>query len=338
MKRYSHEVLIESFRILELEPFPPIEKVEIARNELSLVWQADRFQDNESLKAKAEKKRKEIDTAHEIILSCYNHNTERYLREQKKAEIGKQTARYKLNVVRGADKKYEPETALNYFSFKNIAIAFLLAVGAALIVLPSETEPEVSNLDDTFDIFVDGAGPEAIQLSDLVGVFMINPDGPRDWGMGAGEETPQIDWTSTGVESRPNCGIYESCRRGSARVALGDRELQNLRNRLEPVRWSIFMRSANLSKFGPEVVSITPYCDTVSCEFEFEELMSRNGFTLNRLCKYNAYYGSRTGYEVTKRGKKVYALYEENLGSGGRSNRLELHLRPPTNSSMLCAD
>ncbi|AXJ00591.1 hypothetical protein CYPRO_1334 [Cyclonatronum proteinivorum] len=337
MKRYSHGELFESFRILELEPFAPIGQVEDARRELSLVWQSDRFQDNESPKVKAEKKRKEIDTAYEIILSCYNHNTERYLKEQIKAESRKRTAQYKSVYGAGADKK--PDAALHYFSFKNIVIALFLAFGMAFLVIPSDEDPELSISDDIaeVEIPIDEADPEVIQLSEFIEAFMLEPNGLRSWIMGAGEDTPQIKWTSYGVVSRPDCGSKESCRRGTVRVALGDTELQNLRNRLEPVEWSIFMSSANLSKFGPEIVSIRPHCDTVSCEFEFAGLMRRNGFTLNQLCRYNAYYGSRTGYRVTKSGKKVYVLYEEHLGSGGRSNNLELHHTPPANNNGLCA-
>ena len=181
-------------------------------------------------------------------------------------------------------------------------------------------------------------GSSAIELGSLLEAFMVSPDTQPDWSMGAGSSTPQISWTSSGVEERPDCTlVYESCRRGTTRVLLNGREMQHLRQRLEPVPWKLFMVSNALAKFGPERVEIGPSCDTVECSFDFMSPLISAGFSLVKLCEAGPE-ARYTGYEVKKDRKLSYMLVSDSTGSGGTSRSLTLFIKKPTDPQILCAD
>lgn len=181
------------------------------------------------------------------------------------------------------------------------------------------------------------AQSKAIELPKLVETFMVKPDSDPEWSMGASKSTPQIRWTSSGIESEPNCESYVSCRRGVVRVLLNGKEMQHLRQRLEPVPWELFMVSTSNAKFGPEEVGIWPSCDT-PCEFDFKKAMNVKGFSLKQICKSGPAIARRIAYEVRKGYSRVHAVVTENVGSGGTSTSLNLFLHSPQAAADLCSE
>jgi hypothetical protein len=182
------------------------------------------------------------------------------------------------------------------------------------------------------------AQSKAIKFTKLIESFMVQSESKPDWAMGAGEDTPQIIWASSGVESEPDCGIYASCRKGTTRILLNGKEMQRLRHRLEPVPWNLFMASRAPSKWGPELVEISPSCDTVQCSFDFKESMEINAFNLRQICKSGVTYFQKTAYEVQKGSKHVIVVVTDNLGSGGVSTDLSLFFKYPSNLGDLCSE
>lgn len=181
------------------------------------------------------------------------------------------------------------------------------------------------------------AEPKPIELPKLIETFMTKPGTQSDWSMGADANTPQISWTSMGVDSRPNCGIYESCRRGATRVLLNGKEMQHLRQRMEPVPWELFMTSNSPAKWGPQQLTISPNCDTVQCSFDFKKAMALNEFNLTQVCQSGFANARNTAYEIKKGKKHTFVSVSENLGSGGSSTFLTLFLTPPQNLNDLCS-
>ena len=182
------------------------------------------------------------------------------------------------------------------------------------------------------------ASSETIALPKLIETFMLRSNDIAKCSMGAGKDTPQIYWESFGVEGRPKCGIYESCRRGTTRVLLNGKEMQHLRKKLEPVSWEIFMYSENLEKFGPEMLSISPACDTVQCTFDFKRAIGDNIFSVKQICKAELPSFSEAAYEVTKSGKRIYVVVSENSGSGGSSTSLTLFFHTLQQPSDFCSE
>lgn len=176
----------------------------------------------------------------------------------------------------------------------------------------------------------------AIELSALIEAFMLRSGESPDWSMGAGNSTPQIVWTSVGVEGEPDCGVYVACRKGTVRVSIAGEEIQHLRQRLEPIEWGIFMTSREARRHGPQQIDITPRCDTVDCEFGFEWAFRNKGFTLSEKCKAGKWGWKQTAYEVRKGGKITYVLVNDNQGSGGSSVFLTLLFTAPKNLQSLC--
>ncbi len=178
-------------------------------------------------------------------------------------------------------------------------------------------------------------GKSAIELSKLIEVFMMPGSTGQEWSMGASSSTPQIKWISSGIESSQKNGSY---RRGNARVLLNGKEMQHLRERLEPVTWNLYMASDSLAKFGPEKIDIEPSCDTTQCSFDFRAAVKNKGFTLKALCKAGPGPFRQTAYEVTKAGKKTFLVVNEHLGSGGSSTSLTLLFNQPHNPQDLCSE
>lgn len=181
-----------------------------------------------------------------------------------------------------------------------------------------------------------GAAQPTISLSELVASFMVPAGGYPAWSMGATSSTPQISWQSVGVETG-SCGSYVSCRRGTARVTVLGKELQNLRQRLEPIEWDIFMASYAPAKFGPQEVSIAPHCDTVACEFDFARAMVGSGITVTKLCQFKLPLGTRrTVYRLIHDRLEADAEVDTNFGSGGVSNDLMLYYPNSPRATVLC--
>lgn len=175
----------------------------------------------------------------------------------------------------------------------------------------------------------------AISLPKLVASFLVPAGDFPEWSMGATSSTPQITWQSVGVETE-SCGSYASCRRGTARVTVLGKELQNLRQRLEPIEWDIFMASQAPAKFGPQEVEITPRCDTVNCEFDFEQAMAGSGTTVTILCKLRSVSFRRTVYRLIHGHLEADAAVDTNFGSGGASNDLTLYYPNYPSVTALC--
>lgn len=181
------------------------------------------------------------------------------------------------------------------------------------------------------------AADKPIPLNKVVSAFLASPGSPPEWSMGASASTPEILWQSVGVETR-GCGTSSSCRRGTARVSVAGKELQNLRQRLEPVQWKLFMTSSGLAKFGPEQISISPSCDTVSCEFDFERAMAGSGITMRRLCHAGPNPFRQTAYALSQGARRAVAVVAQSSGSGGDSTSLTLFFTLDPVSQDWCAE
>lgn len=181
------------------------------------------------------------------------------------------------------------------------------------------------------------AAGKPISLPKLVSTFMVPSGALPEWSMGATSQTPQITWASVGIETQ-GCGSFTACRRGTARVSVAGKELQNLRQHLEPVQWDLFMASSVPAKFGPEEISITPLCDTVSCEFDFKKEISGSGIALESLCQAGPAPFQQTAYQLTQGNRRAVAVVARSLGSGGASTSLTLHFSPNPNGQDWCAE
>jgi hypothetical protein len=131
--------------------------------------------------------------------------------------------------------------------------------------------------------------------------------------------------------------MYEACRKGMVRVSLNGKEIQHLRERLEPISWELFMASSDQAKFGPEKIEITPKCDTVECAFDFVSAVQNKGFTFLELCAAGPGPFRETAYLVKRGAKFTYLVVAESVGSGGKSTSLTLHLKKPDDARFLCA-
>lgn len=181
------------------------------------------------------------------------------------------------------------------------------------------------------------ASDNPISLGKLVSTFLVPMEAQAEWSMGATSLTPEIHWQSVGVETE-TCGTFSSCRRGTSRVLVAEKELQNLRQRLEPVQWDIFMTSSELPKFGPEQVIISPSCDTVSCEFNFEEGMASSGISVQYLCHAGPDPFRQTAYLLDEVEKQAIAVIDQNSGSGGESTSLTLIYSSTPDDQGWCAE
>ena len=178
----------------------------------------------------------------------------------------------------------------------------------------------------------------AIELSRVIEAFMTSSSNTPDWSMGAGKSTPQIIWTSSGVETGPDCRTYEACRHGTGRIMLDGKEIQHLRKRLEPIRWELFMASESTAKFEPQRVEISPSCDSAECYFDFKKVLNGSGLTLTQLCKAGLGSFRQTAYEVKKENRRTFIIVDENTGSGGKSTSLTLIFNRPSHRQDLCAE
>ncbi|MEC5196478.1 hypothetical protein GGR75_003006 [Xanthomonas campestris] len=181
------------------------------------------------------------------------------------------------------------------------------------------------------------AAGKPIPLSKVVSTFLVSPGSAPEWSMGASASTPEILWKSVGVETQ-ECGSFSSCRRGTARISVAGKELQNLRQRLEPVQWELFMASSGLAKFGPEQMSISPSCDTVSCEFDFEQAMAGSGVAIRRLCHAGSNPFRQTAYALAQGQRRAVTVIGQNSGSGGESTDLTFFFTSDPASQDWCAE
>lgn len=181
-----------------------------------------------------------------------------------------------------------------------------------------------------------GAAQPTISLAKLVASFMVPSGSFPEWSMGATSSTPQINWQSVGVETG-SCGSYAACRRGTARVTVLGKELQNLRQRLEPVQWLIFMSSFAPAKFGPQQVEISPHCDAVSCQFNFERAMVGSGITITKLCQLKSVGLQQAVYRLIRGRSEAEVVVDTNFGSGGISNDLTLYFPNSPRATVLCS-
>lgn len=181
------------------------------------------------------------------------------------------------------------------------------------------------------------SGPSSvIEFSRLIETFTVVPGTKPEWSMGAGSDTPELRWLSSGVEGKPNCGAYESCRKGETRVSIDGKEMQQLRQRLEPVPWGLLLYSRNLGKFGPEAISIYPSCDAVHCTFDLTGALTRIGFKLTKLCSAMKDGAAKTAFWIQKGAKSSYLVIDENAGSGGESISFDLLFTKPADPKSLC--
>ncbi len=168
----------------------------------------------------------------------------------------------------------------------------------------------------------------AIDLPVLIAEFLVPLGKQPDWNMGAGPATPQIIWATSGIEERPYCGGYESCRRGVVRVRLDGKELMHLRQRLEPVSWEIEMLSESSPRFGPTRVHLTPRCDTVDCYFDFKKAIGNASLSLRQLCRAGPAPFRQTAYVMRKGTRQTVLVVEEGQGSGGANASIVLLYKP----------
>ena len=168
----------------------------------------------------------------------------------------------------------------------------------------------------------------SIELADLIDIFMVKNGTHSSWAMGAGDEGIEIDWKTNGIKEG-DCGKYPACRNAEVRISLAGKEIKNLRERLTPVTWLLFLGSTQPVKFSPpEFLRIMPHCDTVQCEFDFKSTLDHSGIQVIPLCKSKQLGVENSGFLLKRADKQVYAIYAENSGSGGLRNDITWLWRP----------
>lgn len=171
-------------------------------------------------------------------------------------------------------------------------------------------------------------------LGKVIEMLLQPADPDLPWSMGA-EPSSAIKWTSKGVQ-QDGCGIYASCRRGIARISVDGKELKNLRETIEPVIWELFMSSSMPAKFPPEMIELSPHCDTVECVFAIDHELKSEGFKVEKVCENHDTQDAVTGLHISKADKSAYLAYSTGYGSGGTSNSLEIFLAGGAAPKELC--
>ncbi|GLQ98347.1 hypothetical protein [Dyella mobilis] len=171
-------------------------------------------------------------------------------------------------------------------------------------------------------------------LGKVIKVLLAPADPDLPWSMGAGADS-SIKWLSQGVQDE-GCGAYATCRRGEARISVGGKELKNLRQKIEPVSWEIFIHSSMPAKFPPQVISLQPHCDTVECEFSIDHELKSAGFKVDPVCRNEAMGQAVSGARISMPGKIAYLAYSTGHGSGGDSNSLDIFLTNGPAPKNLC--
>lgn len=169
---------------------------------------------------------------------------------------------------------------------------------------------------------------QPIPLGKVISSLLSPADPDLPWSMGA-DSSSSIRWTSMGVQTE-RCGIYAACRWGEARISFDGKKLKNLREKIEPVMWVIFIHSTMPPKFPPQVISLHPHCDTVACEFALGHELESAGFSVEKVCENQAAGYSVTGFRISDSGRIAQLLYATNSGSGGMSNAITLVLTTNT--------
>jgi hypothetical protein len=189
---------------------------------------------------------------------------------------------------------------------------------------PAEKSLEVFKPHSVSSSATDHKLKTAIDLSSLLRLFMIDENKSPTWKLGADVNGKQILWLSSGIEPASNCGSYSGCRKGFVRVKLQGVEIQHLRQKLIPVEWSIFMASNSIPKLGPELIQVTPECDTVECSFSFEKALSGSDVRLTPICSAGPASSRATAFLAKVGSKLAYIVVMNNIGSGGQSNNLKV--------------
>ncbi|GLQ45677.1 hypothetical protein GCM10007862_07280 [Dyella lipolytica] len=173
-----------------------------------------------------------------------------------------------------------------------------------------------------------------MSLGEVIDSLLAPADPDLTWSMGAGPGS-DIKWTSKGVQEE-GCGEYSACRIGAARITVDGKELKNLRQTIEPVTWEIYIRSAMPAKFPPQVIELTPKCDTVACAFSVDHELKAAGFKVDKVCENHDTQDAVIGFHISNGNKSAYLAYSTGNGSGGTSNSIELFLENAIVPEGLC--
>lgn len=214
---------------------------------------------------------------------------------------------------------------------RGLIMARLFVPAAALVLAMASTSALAGGQD---------APPRQIRLAQpmplgrLISVLISPADPDLDWSLGAGSDS-SVQWTSNGVETT-NCGVYAACRSGKVRVSVDGKELKNLRQKIEPVEWEIFITSTAPAKFPPEKIDLQPHCDTVACEFSLGEELQKASFEIQKICEQSAPQEKVVGYRISNAKQSAFIAYSTGYGSGGTSNSIEILLNKSTSPEVVC--
>jgi hypothetical protein len=175
---------------------------------------------------------------------------------------------------------------------------------------------------------------QPMPLGRVIESLLTPEDSDLPWSIGAGPGSA-IKWISRGVQE-DECGVYSTCRRGEARISVDGKELKNLREKVEPVSWEIFIHSQMPAKFPPQIIELTPHCDTVACAFAVDHELKNEGFKVEKICENHDAQEVLSGFHISKSGKSAFLGYSTGYGSGGTGNSLVLYLTDSVAPKELC--
>lgn len=228
----------------------------------------------------------------------------------------------------------ENEVKRNGYRVSNFVkiLSFVIVIGCAFFTYRLYNTSE-SLAEKRFEVFephpasssaTDHKLKAAIDLPSLLRLLMIDEKKSQTWTLGSNAKDEQILWLSSGIEPASNCGSYSGCRKGFVRVKLQGAEMQQLRKQLAPIEWSIFMASSGAPKLGPDVIQVTPECDTVECSFSFEKALSGSEVRLTPICAAGPSSSRATAFLAKLGSKLAYIVVMNNIGSGGQSTNLKI--------------
>jgi hypothetical protein len=185
------------------------------------------------------------------------------------------------------------------------------------------------------------ASPD-VDLSDLV-VALLPTNGFQtiDWDYLV--DDPRIAWKTDGSETDGR----RTVRRGMARITVGGKKAQILRQHWEELTWTITLATFGNPTHGPTMIDIQvggTDPNTIcfgsrfrGCDFDEKLALSSKLLNLKRICAPGGSRNYRHVYAASTPGKKPSLLvYNMSGGSGGSSSWLEI--RPLSDQTEVCKD
>jgi hypothetical protein len=175
-----------------------------------------------------------------------------------------------------------------------------------------------------------GGGVELSTILNLALKSELSGDDSHDFVENL-QRMPSIKWVSPSEKCLRNW----SCLRAEFRVALHGFELPRDADVGGAVTiWEIEIFSKRSAELYPEYISLSPRCDTVQCQFNFENYLNSLPFQFKKVCNFKGQASlDRTIYEIRRGGGYFFAISDDGFGSGGTNSHLYIqYLKPSVKS------